>query len=172
MPQSHHPQHPQHPQQNGPPPRPAHVQHFITMALSAAQSVSRKYGIPVSVVLAQSALESGWGQQVKGNAYFGVKGTGGTAGGVTFGTTEFDKSGKKLSTADTFRAFTSYAEAAEDYGKLLSTKANYKAAFAHKTDPLRFAEEIAKGGYATDPDYAKKVKATITSQRLTEYDLP
>ncbi len=74
-----------------PPPRPAHVQRFTPMALPAAQDVGRKYGIPVSVVIAQSTLESGWGQTVTGNAYFGVKGTGGTAGGVKFGTTEFDK---------------------------------------------------------------------------------
>jgi flagellum-specific peptidoglycan hydrolase FlgJ len=61
---------------------------------------------------------------------------------------------------DAFRAYASYAEAAEDYASLIKRK--YPAAFAYR-DPERFAESVARQGYATDPDYARKLKSIIHS---------
>ena len=54
--------------------RPAHVEAFIQKALPAARKVKAAWSVPVSVCIAQAAHESAWGQMVKNNAYFGIKG--------------------------------------------------------------------------------------------------
>ena len=150
-------------------PRPPHVQAFLDMAGPAAQKVQSTWKVPTSVLLAQAAVESGWGRHVIGNAYFGIKGTTGTAGGVAFGTTEVI-GGKTIKMTDTFRSYRNFEESADDYGRFLSGNARYSAAFTFATNPDRFVDEVAKAGYATDPNYAATVKSIIKSFRLTDYD--
>jgi flagellum-specific peptidoglycan hydrolase FlgJ len=70
-------------------------------------------------------------------------------------------SGQQVSEIDEFRAYASYAEAAADYASLIQRK--YPAALAHCNDPEKFAEAVARDGYATDPHYAKKLKSIIHS---------
>ncbi len=150
-------------------PRPANVQSFLDMAAPAARRVQQTWKVPASVLLAQAAQESGWGAHVKGNAYFGIKGTTGTSGGIAFATTEVI-GGETKSITDTFRAYKNFEEAADGYGQFLNENPKYKNAFTFTSDPLRFVDEVAKAGYATDPNYAANVKRIITSFHLTEYD--
>lgn len=150
-------------------PRPANVIAFITKTLTSAKSVKTKYGIPVSVIIAQAALESGWGRHVKDNAYFGIKAHNTKGSTTSFKTTEY-VGGKKVSTSDEFRAYTDFSEAAEDYGKFLSENPRYKMAFAHKANPEKFVEQLQMAGYATDPQYSNKLKAIISTYNLNEYD--
>ncbi len=58
------------------------------MALPVAAKVKEQWGIPVSVRIAQAAIECGWGKHVKGNAYFGIKGKSPKGASTTFATTE------------------------------------------------------------------------------------
>ena len=148
---------------------PPHVATFVQMALPAAQRVSAKYGVPVSVVLAQSAQESGWGLQVKNNAYFGVKGHAPNGASATIATHEV-VDGKSVAENQTFRAYDGYEDAADDYAHTLSTRNNFKAATLHKNDPSRFVDELVKGGYATDPHYKKKIMNIIHTNHLDQYD--
>lgn len=141
--------------------QPAHVAHFVGMHASDANIISARTGIPAEVILAQSALESNWGRSVKENAYFGVKGKSGVGRSTTFSTHEVTLSGQRVNEIDEFRAYASYAEAADDYASLILRK--YPTALAYRNDPGRFAECIAKLGYATDPLYAKKLKSIIHS---------
>ena len=151
------------------PTRPANVTAFINKTLADAKRIKAKYRIPISVLIAQAALESGWGRHVKANAYFGIK-SHGTSGATTrFKTTEFT-SGKATSLSDSFRAYASFKEAAEDYGKFLTSNPRYKSAFLYANDPLKFADQLQIAGYATDPRYAAKLKAIITTYDLIEYD--
>lgn len=157
--------------ENARPVRPAHVETFIQKALPAARKVKASWGVPVSICIAQAALESAWGQIVKDNAYFGIKGKSQSGASTTFTTTEF-VAGKKLTTKDTFRAYKDFEEAADDYGRLLSSNPLYQGCFAFKNDPLKFAEQLQKAGYATDPNYAAKLKSIITTYGIGEYDKP
>ena len=151
------------------PARPANVTAFINKTLADAKSIKVKYKIPVSVLISQAALESGWGSHVKDNAYFGIKAHN-TAGTTTaFKTTEF-VNGKKVSITDSFRSYKNFKESAEDYGKFLTTNPRYKSAFIHSNDPSKFAEAIHAAGYATDPLYSKKLKSIISTYNLSEYD--
>ncbi len=141
--------------------QPVHVAHFVGLHIGDAKTTSARTGIPVEVILAQSALESNWGRTVKGNAYFGIKGKSITGNSTTFSTHEVTLSGQRISEIDEFRAYTNYAEAAADYASLIQRK--YPTALAYRNDPEKFAEAVARQGYATDPQYAKKLKSIIHS---------
>ncbi|MED5644342.1 glucosaminidase domain-containing protein [Enterobacter bugandensis] len=149
--------------------RPRNVQDFLDMASDSAEQAAAKWGVPASVLLAQSALESGWGKHVKNNAYFGIKGKSPTGNSTSFGTTEVIN-GKVIHIKDTFRAYADYAESADDYGRFLNKNKRYKPAFIHTTEPNQFITEIAKAGYATDPDYAPKLIRLMERYDLYEFD--
>lgn len=146
--------HKHHPKQ-----QPTYVSSFVRLHSADAKVIATRTGIPAEVILAQSALESDWGRTVKGNAYFGIKGKSPTGHSTTFATHEVTLSGQRVSEVDAFRAYASYAEAADDYASLIQRK--YPAAFAYSRDPAKFAESIASQGYATDPNYARKLQSII-----------
>ena len=148
-----------HSNHHGPRQQPPHVSTFVSLHLGEAQAISKRTGIPAEVILAQSALESDWGRTVKGNAYFGIKGVSPAGKSTSFSTHEVTLSGQRVSEIDKFRAYTNYVEAAEDYASLIVRK--YPAALAHANDPEKFAEAVARQGYATDPHYARKLKSII-----------
>lgn len=138
--------------------QPAHVTYFVQTHAAEANAISAKTSVPAEVILAQSAIESGWGRKVKGNACFGVKGKSTAGNSTTFTTHEYPAQGKVVAQAQ-FMAYTGYQEAAEGYASLISR--NYSSALVHKDDPVKFAQEVAKHGYASDPDYAKKLESII-----------
>lgn len=146
-----------------------YIAKFIAMALPAAKKVKAKWGVPVSVVIAQSAQETGWGRYVKDNAYFGVKGAAPGGKSARFGTTEVI-GGKVVHIQANFRAYKDYDEAAEDYGKYLAENKRYKKCFEFQSEPIRFVQELAKAGYATDPNYAKEIIGIIAGSGLEKYD--
>lgn len=150
-------------------PRPANVNQFVNKIVAEAKKIKIKYRIPASILIAQAALESGWGRSVKDNAYFGIKTHSSKGASTVFTTTEVINS-KKVTIKDSFRAYENFGEAAEDYGIFLTTQPRYKPAFAHTKDPLKFADALQRAGYATDPAYAKKLKTIITTYYLDEYD--
>jgi flagellum-specific peptidoglycan hydrolase FlgJ len=139
--------------------QPTHVAVFVGQHKGEARAIAALSGVPAEVVLAQSALESDWGRTVKGNAYFGIKGKSAAGNSTTFSTHEVTLSGQRVSEVDEFRAYNSYAEAAEDYVSLIQRR--YSAAFAFRNDPEKFAQSVARQGYATDPRYAEKLKSII-----------
>lgn len=148
---------------------PAHVLAFVNGNIVAVKMVSASYRVPPSIILAQAGLESGWGLHVKGNAYFGVKGKAPDGTSVNIATHENTAQGR-VAINDNFRAYTSFYEAADDYGRMLSTNSRFAEAFQHTDDAGKFAEALQRGGYATDPGYANKLKTVIKSFHLDQYD--
>jgi flagellar protein FlgJ len=139
------------------------------MLAQAAQDCQRKTGIPASITLAQAALESGWGARALGNNLFGIKAdrswTGPT---VDFRTTEH-LGGKDVKLTDRFRAYASYAESMVDHGQFLLKNPRYAACFKEITG-AGWARALQAAGYATDPDYAKKLQDIIRTRNLAFYD--
>ena len=150
---------------------PDHVTNFINKLLPIARDVKKNWSVPIAVLIAQGALESAWGQHVKGNAYFGIKGKSGTGKSVNFTTHEV-VDGKSVVITDGFRAYADLAEAADDYGQFLKNNPRYAACFAYPDQPDQFVDQLAAAGYATDPDYAKKLKSIIRAHHLAAYDAP
>ena len=138
---------------------PDHVDKFIKTMMPIAEAVQKKWGVPKEVVIAQAAQETGWGKHVKGNSYFGVKGKSPKGASVNFTTHEEGSNGKKSIINDKFRAYKNVQEAADDYGHFLASNHNFKAAFAHKTQPLQFASQLKK--YATDSKYTSNIQSII-----------
>jgi len=148
---------------------PPHVESFLKMALPVARIVKARWGIPIAVLLAQAAQETGWGRRVVNNAYFGIKGKSASGGTIAFQTTEVI-GGKVVRGKASFRAYVSFAEAADDYGRFLKENARYAGCFHYTRDPVRFAEAVAAAGYATDPGYGAALTGIIRSRGFDRYD--
>ncbi len=142
---------------------------FIGMLAQAAQDCQRKTGIPASITLAQAALESSWGARAIGNNLFGIKAdkswTGPT---VSFATTEH-LSGKNVGLVDRFRAYDNWLASMVDHAQFLLKNPRYAKCFK-QTDCAGWARELQAAGYATDPDYAKKLVDIMRGRNLAFYD--
>lgn len=135
-----------------------------------ARENMRKTGVPASVTLAQAALETGWGSSSIGDArnLFGIKGTG-PAGTIRVPTKEFIN-GRMVTINDNFRKYNSWQESFDDHAKLLQNS-RYGYALKYNKDPNRYAQEIHKAGYATDPNYASKLISIMKANNFYQYDI-
>lgn len=144
---------------------------WFNRALPAAMNVKAHWGVPVAVTLAQGALESNWGRHAPGNMFFGVKGK--SQRGKTINVTTHENYGGKATVIhDGFRSYDTLEEAAEDYGRFLAINHRYASAFAFRNEPEKFIHVVATAGYATDPEYEKKILAIIRANGLKDYDAP
>lgn len=145
------------------------AQSFIALLLPPAQATNTKWNVPVSVCIAQAALETGWGSSVVGNNYFGIKATL-TNGGTTVQTPTMEyENGKWVSIIGTFCRYTSLNQSAFEYGQFLNINPRYKPCFTTKT-AAAFCTQLQECGYSTDPAYAAKLTAIISAHNLTQYD--
>jgi flagellum-specific peptidoglycan hydrolase FlgJ len=141
---------------------------WIEQMAPAAQASQTKYGVLASITLAQAILESGWGKYAIGNNYFGIKARQGEDY-CDARTTEFVK-GQKIRITARFRKFRTVQECFERHGELLATAKCYRPAMAVSGDPLAFALQLQRCGYATDPKYAQKLTDLIRDFDLTKFD--
>jgi len=146
---------------------------FVSSILPHAQRVATELGIHPLAIVAQAALETGWGQRVPQRSdgasslnFFGIKAGGAWSGAEAASSTMEYVGGALRRQTGRFRAYGSVAEAFGDYARLLKTDPRYRAALSVGSDPRRFAEQIQAGGYATDPGYAGKIHAILQSPTL------
>lgn len=144
---------------------------WFNRALPAAINVKAHWGVPISLTLAQGAVESHYGQLAPNNMFFGIKGKSPTGDSVKV-TTHEHYNGKDEVIQDSFRAYASLEESAEDYGRFLAAQPRYRAAFAFSDQPEKFIHIVAKAGYATNPSYEKLILKIIRSNGLSDYDTP
>ena len=146
-----------------------HVDTFLAKMAPTAQAIGGKWKIPPSVIIAQAALETGWGQEVKGNAYFGIKQGASTGEAIRFTTQEIID-GQKVTLVDRFRAYRSMQEATHAYAEFLHDTPRYQKALRDTSDSAKFVEALQEAGYASDPRYAEKLKHIMQRYQLTAYD--
>ncbi|WP_168801667.1 sporangiospore maturation cell wall hydrolase GsmA [Glycomyces buryatensis] len=153
-------------------------QGFIDSHVSAAQSSDKATGVPASVTLAQAILESGWGKGAlarEDHNIFGMKCFGSPGefalGCRDYGTFECSPTGGCFDMDATFRAYDNVADSYRDHGELLSGWSRYSKAMEVKGEPDKFAREIHKAGYATDPKYSDKLISIMTQYDLYRYDV-
>ena len=133
-----------------------------------AEKVSAKTGIPALFMMAQAALESGWGRseikhQNGASSYnlFGIKANENWGGrSVDAMTSEFID-GEKVMRVEKFRAYNSYAESFKDFTDLIRSNPRYSKVLRNLNDPISYAQAMGKSGYATDPLYGKKLQSVI-----------
>ena len=149
-------------------PKSALKRSWVNRCLPPAIAVKAKWGVPISVTLAQGALESHWGTQAPRNAFFGVKAHG-AANTVSFRTHE-ESAGKMHAETDAFRAYASIDESADDFGRFLTVNHRYAKAFLYKNDPDKFVHEVAAAGYATVSGYEVPIKSIMSFNGFKEFD--
>lgn len=155
---------------------------FVKKFGAFALETQAKTGISAVAILAQAALESGWGKYAPGNMFFGVKDTDGRNNNEQLiTTTEYFRNANqghlfplvisitpcvrngqkwfKYKVKDWFRKFATPEESFTHHAGFFLKNPRYAKALAVKQDPYKFIDAIAAAGYATAPDYAKTLKS-------------
>jgi len=146
---------------------------FIAAMLPMAEEAAQKIGVDPRYLVAQAALETGWGKSIirqqdgtSSHNLFGIKSHGSWDGeSARVLTTEY-KGGKAVKEAASFRTYDSYQQSFNDYVSFLQSNGRYQDALASADKPETFVRELQQAGYATDPHYARKV-AQIARQMQT-----
>ena len=149
------------------------IANFFNSIATAAQQASRRYNLYPSLMMAQAALESGYGDStLTKNAHnlFGVKYSG-QGSYVTMPTIEY-YNGHKYSVAAKFQAYSSYYDSLERYAQLIANSF-YNSNRTHSANVATAAKNLYHGkygSYATDPQYADKIINMINLYGLLAYD--
>ncbi|WP_314405300.1 LysM peptidoglycan-binding domain-containing protein [uncultured Granulicatella sp.] len=151
---------------------------FLRNIIPAAQNVARGKDIYTSVMIAQAALESGWGTSALSKApnhnLFGVKGSY-NGQSVNMQTLEDSGGQNYYSIQADFRKYPSYQESLEDYADKIVNGISgaplfYSGAWKSKTNSYQDATAYLTGRYATDTAYGSKLNRIIEQFGLTKYD--
>ncbi|HEX5678751.1 MAG TPA: flagellar assembly peptidoglycan hydrolase FlgJ [Alcanivorax sp.] len=136
---------------------------FVHQLSEPAREASRRTGMPAPLILAQAALETGWGRREiptadGGNSHnlFGIKAGANWDGPTTEVVTHEYINGRRTRMVDSFRVYDSYAEAFADHARLIGENPRY-APVLRAADAEQAARALQSGGYATDPAYADKL---------------
>ncbi len=147
---------------------PQQREEFISGLMPHAEAAARELGVDPSNLIAQAALETGWGRSQPGgdsHNLFGIKaGANWNGASVQANTQEFD-AGVASRVDANFRAYGSPRESVEDYVRLIRDNPRYTNAMNTGSDVQAFANALQRGGYATDPDYANKLSAVAAEVR-------
>lgn len=146
---------------------------FIRALRPHAEQAGRALGVAPEALLAQAALETGWGRHVMAGAegrsshnLFGIKADRSWGGDhVQVSTLEY-RDGVPLRTRAAFRSYGSLGESFADYVAFLRSNPRYEKALAVAHDPQAFVEELQRAGYATDPHYAAKLKRIMAGDGI------
>ncbi|HHF2858803.1 TPA: flagellar assembly peptidoglycan hydrolase FlgJ [Vibrio diabolicus] len=136
---------------------------FVNSMKPYAEKAAKALGVEPSLLLAQAALETGWGQKVVKNArgssnnLFNIKADRSWQGDkVTTQTLEFHDNTPVKETA-AFRAYSNYEDSFNDFVRFLNDNPRYETALQQRGNSDSFIRGIHSAGYATDPNYADKV---------------
>jgi flagellar protein FlgJ len=146
---------------------------FVETLRPYAEQVAEEYGMDAKAIIAQAAVETGWGKFVIHNAdgesshnLFGIKANSKWEGEqAVVDTLEFN-SGIPQKQKAAFRSYASLEEAVNDYGRFITTQPRYQQAVERASDAHSYTRELQSAGYATDPNYASKIMAVYHSDRL------
>ncbi|MEL6448202.1 MAG: flagellar assembly peptidoglycan hydrolase FlgJ [Pseudomonadota bacterium] len=146
---------------------------FIKDILPHARAVADKLGVSPLGVLAQAALETGWGQHVMPGEggqsslnLFGIKaGRSWQGAAVRRDTLEFED-GAMRQRREAFRAYPSLNQSFADYGALIGGSDRYAGVRNRANDVAGFAEALQRSGYATDPNYAAKIRRVASGDTM------
>ena len=146
---------------------------FVKSVWPYAQKAAGELNVDPQVLVAQAALETGWGRGIASHPdgrstynLFGIK-----AGGdwrketASISTLEF-RDGIPVRARAQFRAYDSIAESFRDYVQFLQSNPRYKQALSHAGSSRRFTDALQEAGYATDPQYADKIRNVLNGDTM------
>ncbi len=147
---------------------------FVNTMLPMARDAAARIGVDPRYLVAQAALETGWGKSVmrqqdgsSSHNLFGIKaGTSWQGNSARAITSEF-RNGQMVKETAEFRSYDSYKDSFHDLVTLLQTNNRYQDVVKSADNPEQFVRELQKAGYATDPDYASKISQI--AKQMTSY---
>jgi flagellar protein FlgJ len=141
---------------------------FVKTLWPQAQQAAQQLGIQPEYLLAQAALETGWGNNVIAGSHnlFGIKADASWQGEQVSAVTTEMHDGKAFNVNAKFRAYPNFEASFSDYVKFIKTQPRYQQAVAMAADPHAYYQQLQTAGYATDPHYAKKVVSIAQQSRL------
>ncbi len=142
---------------------------FVDRFKDAAVAAAEATGLPAKVILGQAALESGWGKhEVRDTSgtgsfnLFGIKAGPSWTGATVDAVTTEVVNGVAQKVVQKFRAYASYADSFIDYAKMVANNPRYEKAMQAAGDAMKYASEMGKSGYATDPNYGRKLASVLS----------
>lgn len=149
---------------------------FIEHMMPHARAVAGKLGLHPAFIVAQAALETGWGSHVMKNAdgnssnnLFGIKAGKAWKGDTALSNTLEYRDGIMKQEKAVFRSYSSVGEAFRDYARLLSESPRYSNVMNSGNNVEQFSNNLSRAGYATDPVYAEKIKTIVQSDRMKPF---
>lgn len=153
----------------------ADQQKFVHDMWPQAQQAGERLGVDPRNLIAQAALETNWGRNMpqdasgrSSNNLFGMKASRGWAGPTVTAATQEYQGGIATDTTAEFRSYANPAHSIQDYVSLLQNNPRYSAALNTGGDVHAFATALQRGGYASDPDYVRKIGVIATNVKLAQ----
>jgi len=148
---------------------------FIQSLLPAAQKAAANLGLEPLALIAQAALETGWGQRMfkssngqNSNNLFGIKAQSNWQGQVAVVDTLEYREGVAQKEKARFRAYDSAEQSLHDYVDLIQSNPRYQAALSVASDTKAYFQRLQAAGYATDPNYAQKILSVLEGSSFKE----
>jgi flagellar protein FlgJ len=146
---------------------------FVEALWSAADKAAQELGLPTEALLAQAALETGWGGRVMQAAngqsshnLFGIKADQRWSGDrVRQETLEFEQD-VAVRRREYFRTYDSFEESFSDYVAFLKANPRYTDALQNTQDAAEYFKALQDAGYATDPNYANKILRVMQGSEM------
>jgi flagellar protein FlgJ len=147
---------------------------FVDTMLPMAKEAAERIGVDPRYLVAQAALETGWGKSVmraqdgsSSHNLFGIKAGSSWQGDSARAITSEFRNGERVKETAEFRSYDSYKDSFHDLVTLLQTNNRYQDVVKSADNPEQFVRELQKAGYATDPDYASKISQI--AKQMTSY---
>ena len=146
---------------------------FIQRMMPSIKTAAATLGVDPKGLMAQAALETGWGQRMPRNAdgspsynMFGIKAGEGWTGPKAIADSMEVTNGVAAPKRTAFRSYGSIEESVNDFAALLKNSPRYKDALAAGTNAQTYVARIGSSGYATDPDYGNKLNEILNGDAL------
>lgn len=153
----------------------ASPQEFFATMMPMAEAAAKKIGVDPHYLVAQAALETGWGKSIirdsdgsSSHNLFGIKSHSWQGESAQVTTTEYRR-GEAVKERASFRVYDSFQQSFEDFVSFLQSNGRYEKALQSTANPDQFARELQQAGYATDPHYARKVSQI--ARKLQTYQM-
>lgn len=146
---------------------------FVEKLMPLAEKVAAELGVDPRVLLAQSALETGWGKFMVKDAdgsnsknLFNIKADSRWGGNSAQVFTLEYRNGVAQREQARFRSYENYEDSFRDYVEFLKNSPRYQLALESAADPYEYVQRLQEAGYATDPQYAEKIKTIFEGDLL------
>ena len=147
---------------------------FVNAMLPMAKEAADRIGVDPRYLVAQAALETGWGKSVmraqdgsSSHNLFGIKASSNWKGDSARAITSEFRNGEMVKETAQFRSYDSYKDSFHDLVTLLQSNNRYQDVVKSADNPEQFVRELQKAGYATDPNYASKISQI--ARQMTSY---